>query len=166
MLNSTECAVSPDLIVHHIKVVWYTAHKKTTFFSVPCTSKRSIADLHTRVEEEGLKGKNWSPWFIESQSHWNREPQALDISYLCCPSLFISKETEARRGGGNYPRWYGQCLLGLSLEHRPPDSQSSAHCLRRMGMKRENKKSPSLKKTPHYLIPAPSLSTQITPTCR
>ena len=62
MLNSTECAVSPDPVVHHTKVVWYTAHKKIkkkkkqlSLFSVPCTSKRSIAVPHTRVDGRGAE---------------------------------------------------------------------------------------------------------------
>ena len=148
MLNSTECAVSPDPVVHHIKVVWYTAHtkkkKKLSSFSVPRTPKRSIA-VHTHKGgwERGWKAKVGHPG---SQHPEATEMESQDISYLCCPPHFMTIETDVREQEDLSMITWPE-LSEQGLEHTFPDSKSRAQCPlwkgKMRGAKREeDKKSP------------------------
>ena len=104
MLNSTECAVSPDPVVHHTKVVWYTAHKKikkkNNFPSFQSLAHPREALLsHTQGwMGEGLKGRDWSSWFTESWSHWNGEP-GHQLPLLL--SSFYEYRSWCQRAGGS-----------------------------------------------------------------
>lgn len=149
MLNSTECAVSPDPVVHHIKVIWYTAHKKkkkqpNNFPSFRCLAHPREASLipHTRVDEGGVERQR-------SITLVHRILESLKLRAMGprhqLPLLLFSFHEHrnwCQRGEEICLRSCGQYFLQLGLEHRSPDSLSSAHCLLwtgKMGMEREKR---------------------------
>lgn len=148
MLNSTESAVSPDPVVHHIKVVWYTAHtkkKKKNFPPFQCLAhpREACCPTHKGGWERGWKAKIDHPG---SQNPEATEMESQDISYLCCPPHFMTIETDVReREDLSMITWPE--LSEQGLEHTFPDSKSGAQCPlwkgKMRGAKREeDKKSP------------------------
>ena len=173
MLNSTECAVSPDPVVHHTKVVWYTAHKKikkkkTTFplFSPLHIQEKHCCPTHKGGWERGWKAETDHP---DSQNPEATETESQDISYLCCSPHFMNTEADVREREDLSMITWPALFRARRLEHTFPDSKSGPGvCFERgrWGVQRE-KRTRNLSFPKTLAIPGPKhtesiLYTQIT----